>query len=57
MLSKLGYQDFPALAADLAVKHPHRLEEGRGLKISAGAFCLNDPEMADEFLAVWTVGL
>ena len=55
MLKKQGHGGFTELAKALKTRHPVQWEEGDQGKILSGALCLNDPEWAEEFLAVWTV--
>jgi hypothetical protein len=50
---KAGFPGFHEFAADLASRHPIRLEGDPVPRLREGAICLNDPETAETCLAVF----
>jgi hypothetical protein len=50
-----GFESFVDYASNIASRSPLRLAGSPVPKIQAGAFCLNDPAVAEEYLAVFRI--
>ena len=56
MLTRAGFADFPAVAAELAERHPVQLGGQPLRRIQSGVVCLTDPATAKRVLALLEVG-